>query len=75
MSGNVAEWCQDWSLIEEDYDYNSAQTNPNGPTWGYYHVYRGGDSNNFVQCCPTYWLCDDQNGNYYCIGLRLCLSE
>ncbi len=38
MSGNVFEWCQDWS---SDYS-SSAQTNPTGPTSGSYRVYRGG---------------------------------
>ena len=38
MSGNVKEWCQDWS---GDYSSNSL-TNPTGPSSGTYRVYRGG---------------------------------
>ena len=37
MSGNVAEYCQDWYG-----SYGSAQTNPTGPTSGTYKVLRGG---------------------------------
>ena len=38
MSGNVWEWCQDWSG-----SYSSgSQTNPTGPTSGYRRVHRGG---------------------------------
>lgn len=40
MSGNVWEWCQDWDW--SDSYSNDAQTNPTGPTSGYYHVIRGG---------------------------------
>ena len=38
MSGNVREWCQDWS---DDY-ISSAQNNPTGPTLGAWRVIRGG---------------------------------
>jgi len=41
MSGNVDEWCQDWS----DRYSSSAQTNPTGPTSGSLRVHRGGDWN------------------------------
>jgi formylglycine-generating enzyme required for sulfatase activity len=39
MSGNVAEWCNDW---HSEYSSNS-QTNPTGLTTGSGHVVRGGD--------------------------------
>ena len=38
MSGNVWEWCQDWSGSYS----TDAQTNPTGPAEGSYRVYRGG---------------------------------
>ncbi len=38
MTGNVAEWCQDWHA-----HYPSApQTNPSGPSYGEYKLIRGG---------------------------------
>ena len=41
MSGNVAEWCQDWYG-----NYSSAPTkNPKGPETGTYKVNRGGSFN------------------------------
>ena len=38
ISGNVAEWCQDW------YDYYNcnSQFDPGGPEWGVFKVARGG---------------------------------
>jgi formylglycine-generating enzyme required for sulfatase activity len=41
MSGNVYEWCNDWS---GNYD-NSPSTNPKGPSSGAYRVLRGGSWN------------------------------
>ena len=38
MSGNVAEWCQDWYGSYP----NAAVTDPTGPTSGTYRVHRGG---------------------------------
>ncbi len=38
MSGNAQEWCQDWFGFYS----SSAQTNPTGPSSGYYRVCRGG---------------------------------
>lgn len=41
MSGNVGEWCQDWYA---SYDESTkTKTNPQGPSRGRIHVYRGGD--------------------------------
>ena len=70
MSGNVAEWCQDWY---GDYS-SSSQTNPKGPSNGDDRVRRGGSwcyfarfcrvSNRFVNA-PSYSFGD--------LGLRLVL--
>jgi len=41
MTGNVQEWCSDWT-----WNYSSGkQTNPSGPSTGAYRVYRGGGWN------------------------------
>ena len=47
MSGNVFEWCQDWS----DSYSSEAQTNPTGPSTGTYRVARGG------RYSRTPWYC------------------
>ncbi|MBR1462223.1 MAG: formylglycine-generating enzyme family protein [Prevotella sp.] len=72
MSGNVAEWCQDWYG-----DYGSeAQMNPSGPFSGSIRVSRGGSWFQFASSCrvsyrgyapPSY------RGSSY--GLRLALSS
>lgn len=40
MTGNVWEWCLDWS--SSNYNSNSPSNNPQGPSSGEYRVYRGG---------------------------------
>ena len=40
MSGNVAEWCQDW--YASNYYLKSPRQDPQGPTPGKYRVVRGG---------------------------------
>ena len=40
MSGNVWEWVWDW--YDSDYYDSSPGTDPRGPAWGPYRVYRGG---------------------------------
>lgn len=71
MSGNVCEWCQDW----KDNSYSSvAQTNPSGPSYGSYRVYRGGS------WCLDAWYCrvSFRSGRSLCnqdddFGLRLAI--
>ena len=72
MSGNVAEWCQDWY-----YFYSSgAQTNPTGPSSGTTRVERGGsfaDTEKYLRVSigtgtpPNYGDWDT--------GFRLCLPQ
>ena len=47
MTGNVAEWCQDWF---GDYP-NSPQINPTGPSFGQYKVIRGGSFVSELKYC------------------------
>lgn len=70
MSGNVLEWCQDWS----DYYNSSSQVNPTGANSGSCRVFRGGNwlynasscrSSARNHCTPDGRIC----------GLRLVLSE
>ena len=71
MSGNVAEWCQDWYG-----NYSSAPVkNPKGPETGTYRVDRGGNY------CYDSWLSrvarrggNAPNAGAYIYGLRLVLQ-
>lgn len=49
MSGNVYEWCQD--RFDINYGSNSPQTNPTGPSSGYFRVLRGGSWINSALSC------------------------
>lgn len=72
MSGNVAEWCQDWS---GDYK-EGAQTDPKGPAAGKSRVARGGGLGDMAQSCRV----SSRAFNYphrampY-LGLRLCMID
>ena len=70
MSGNVCEWCQDWY---GDYS-SSSQTNPTGPSSGYYRVFRGGDWGNYAgfgRVSRRYYYDPADRGSS--LGLRLAL--
>lgn len=70
MTGNVWEWCQDWS---GSYG-SSSQTNPTGPSSGTYRVFRGAGWNNFAGGCRVSNRGDDMPSYAsITIGLRLAL--
>ena len=70
MSGNAAEWCQDWL---GDYS-NLPQQNPNGPEYGDIRVYRGGSWSEDARSCrvsPRGGCAPDLNLSN--VGFRLAL--
>ena len=70
MTGNVGEWCQDWSGSYS----SSAQTNPQGPSSASYRVNRGGGWYNGARGCRVSYRSRNEpslsSGN---LGLRLAL--
>lgn len=72
MSGNVAEWCQDW--VEE---YKAGEVeNPRGPKQGENRVLRGGHYGSTSAACTVYdrgWYLP--SGKYEFYGLRLVMEE
>ena len=71
MSGNVREWCSDWS----DYYTEDDQVNPVGPEWGLYRMARGGSRYNNTQLCRTsYRLCYYSWDEDILTGMRLVLD-
>lgn len=71
MSGNVAEWCQDWV---EAYTAEE-QTNPRGPQEGENRVLRGGHYGSTSAACTVYdrgWYLPTGKYEYY--GLRVVME-
>ena len=69
MSGNVSEWCQDWSG-----DYGSeAQINPTGPASGSARITRGGNAGNTSNCRVTYRGSSTPGNMGNGLGLRLAM--
>jgi len=70
MSGNVAEWCQDW--YSGTYYSISPSTNPVGPVSGVERVQRGGSWSDIAYGCRSaYRDFDYPNNRNYDIGFRL----
>lgn len=72
MSGNVAEWCQDWA----GYYSSDSQMNPTGPSSGSDHIYRGGSwgcLDSFCRVAFRNYLSSSQP--FYLVGLRLAASS
>ena len=71
MSGNVAEWCQDWM----DSYSSEAQDNPRGPQKGENKILRGGHYNATSPMCTVYdrsWYIPSGRSEYY--GLRVVME-
>ena len=70
MSGNVWEWCYDWSSSYSA----SAQRNPTGTSSGSYRVLRGGCWRAVVSDCRVAFRYDiNPTDRYYSLGFRLVL--
>ncbi len=71
MSGNVWEWCSDWS---GEYTSN-AQTNPQGPSSGNVRIVRGGAWDDSAKYCRS----SQRGGGFYSkgnyLGFRLAMSK
>ncbi len=61
MSGNVWEWCSDWSGFYS----NGSQSNPTGPSTGSYRVLRGGSWNYNARYCRVSNRYDYAPGDRY----------
>lgn len=71
MSGNVAEWCQDWM----DLYTGQSQENPRGPQKGENKILRGGHYNATSPMCTVYdrsWYIPSGRSEYY--GLRVVME-
>jgi formylglycine-generating enzyme required for sulfatase activity len=72
MSGNVSEWCQDWSTIT--YYYESPDRDPQGPDDGFFRTVRGGSWHSGDRDCRSSRRGMNVPGYLGAsIGLRLCL--
>ena len=72
MSGNVAEWCQDWYG-----NYTAGfQTNPKGPNFGIGRVIRGGGWNDKETACRvTARVVEGPEYTKFNLGFRIALSQ
>lgn len=74
MTGNVWQWCSDWS--DEEYYRHSSEKNPHGPPSGNNRVLRGGSWND---AAPSSRASERWSylpvSSYYNFGLRLVLPE
>jgi formylglycine-generating enzyme required for sulfatase activity len=71
MSGNVYEFCEDWS---GEYPKLS-QTNPKGPLTGFFKVLRGGSWFSLSQrCLSSYRASERPDCRYYLGGFRIVLA-
>jgi formylglycine-generating enzyme required for sulfatase activity len=71
MSGNVAEWMQDY--YADDYYANSPKMNPKGPSAGNGHSVRGGSWRSQKNALSTTGRASAETSNAYDnIGLRVC---
>jgi formylglycine-generating enzyme len=71
MSGNVWEWCNDWSTA---YTGNAAQTDPTGPARGRYRVLRGGSwESNAAEIRSAYRNSGAPGSRNNSIGFRVAL--
>jgi formylglycine-generating enzyme required for sulfatase activity len=64
MSGNVEEWCSDWS--SDDFDWSAPTVNPKGPLKGKLKVVRGGSWSSGGGNCAVYcpgWNYPDSGKN------------
>jgi len=70
MHGNVCEWCHDY--YEEDYDKQSSEKDPTGPTSGSSRVLRGGSwyyNSRVSRSASRFWNVADVR--FYIFGFRL----
>jgi len=72
MSGNVAEWVNDW--YGENYYRNSPKYNPYGPAHGEYRVLRGGSwSSSRKNVTTMHRIWSNPDDRYSMFGFRLAL--